>query len=382
MNDLIIRNITQRKFRTGLTVFGIALGIFAVMVMGGMSEYFNRHVERSLNLVDKIQVIPETGYLGGIIEESKVRNVNRVPGVSDAYGLLWMPYDVEGIGLIGSYVVGIPPDKQKSTLKETKLTYGRFLLPGDSYRAVIGSNVAREFKLKLGDELPVRSKRIRETASITHIRNYTVVGIMEFTSTDYDNIIAIPLKTAQKFYELENIVSYIWVVPDPNVDEEDLAKRIELSVEKITAISPQQLRKQVESTLTVINLITLSSAVLAAIIGGLSVMNTMLMSVSERTKDFGLMKAMGAQVSDILYITMGESALIGILGGIIGIIGGGIFIYYMNEYLISRGMVLFAITPRLIVISLVFAAVLGTLSGSFPAYRAAKMNPMEAMKYG
>ncbi|MDL5503591.1 MAG: ABC transporter permease, partial [Candidatus Methanoperedens sp.] len=91
MNDLIIRNITQRKFRTGLTVFGIALGIFAVMVMGGMSEYFNRHSENTLNLVDKVQVVPETGYLGGSIDESTVRKVKRVPGVFDAYGLLWMP---------------------------------------------------------------------------------------------------------------------------------------------------------------------------------------------------------------------------------------------------------------------------------------------------
>jgi putative ABC transport system permease protein len=382
MNDLIIRNITQRKFRTGLTVFGIALGIFAVMVMGGMSEYFNRHVERSLSLMDKIQVIPETGYLGGSIDESSVRKVRRVPGVLDAYGLLWMPYDVEGMGLIGDYVVGIPPDKQKPTLKDTKLTDGRLLDPGDGYRSVIGSNVARKFKLEVGDELPIKSKRYRGTESITHTRNFTVVGILEFTGTDYDNIIAIPLKTAQKFYELGNILSYIWVVPYQDINEEDLAKRIELSVEKITAISPQQLRKQIESSLIVISLITLSSAVLAAIIGGLSVMNTMLMSVSERTKDFGLMKAMGAEVKDILYLTMGESALIGILGGIIGIIGGGLFIYYMNEYLSSMGMVLFAITPRLMVISLLFAAVLGTLSGSFPAYRAARMNPMEAMKYG
>ncbi len=382
MNDLIIRNITQRKFRTGLTIFGIALGIFAVMVMGGMSEYFNRHVERSLGLMDKIQVVPETGYLGGTINESSVRKVNRVPGVLDAYGLLWMPYDIEGIGLIGDYVVGIPPDKQEPTLKDTNLTAGRLLDPGDSYRSVVGSNVAREFKLEVGDELPVKSKRFRGTKSITYTRNFTVVGILEFTGTDYDNVIAIPLKTAQKFYELENVLSYIWVVPYPNVDEEDLAKRIELNVEKITAISPEQLRKQIESSLIVISLITLSSAVLAAIIGGLSVMNTMLMSVSERTKDFGLMKAMGAQVRDILYLTMGESALIGILGGIIGVMGGGLFIYYMNEYLSSMGMVLFAITPRLIIISLLFAAVLGTLSGSFPAYRAARMNPMEAMKYG
>jgi putative ABC transport system permease protein len=382
MFDLIMRNISQRKFRTGLTVFGISLGIFAIMVMGGMSEYFNRHVENTLKLVDKIQVVPDTGIMGGSIDESKVRTVNRVPGVSDAYGLLWMPYDVEGMGMIGDYIVGIPPDKQELTFKDTKLKAGRFLLPSDVHGAVIGSNVGREFNLMVGDEIPVKSKRARDTTSITYEKNFTIIGIMEYTSSDYDNIIGIPLDTAQKFYDLENTVSYIWVVPDPYVDGEDLAKRIELSVDKITAISPQELKKQVEGMLIVISLITLSSAVLAAIIGGLSVMNTMLMSVSERTKEFGLMKAMGAEVKDILYLTMGESALMGLLGGIIGIIGGWIFIYYMNEYLSSMGMVPFAVTPRLILISILFATLLGTISGILPAYRAAKMNPMEAMKYG
>jgi putative ABC transport system permease protein len=134
--------------------------------------------------------------------------------------------------------------------------------------------------------------------------------------------------------------------------------------------------------LMVMNLITISAAVLAAIIGGLSVMNTMLMSVSERTREFGLMKAMGAEVGDILLLTMGESALMGILGGIIGIAGGSIFIYFMNEYLATMGTVLFAVTYRLIGISLFFATFLGTVSGILPAYRAAKMRPMEAMKYG
>lgn len=111
-------------------------------------------------------------------------------------------------------------------------------------------------------------------------------------------------------------------------------------------------------------------------------MNTMLMSVSERTREFGLMKAMGAEVRDILLLTMGESALMGVMGGIIGILGGSIFIYYMNEYLASMGTVLFAVTYRLVAVSLLFAAFIGTVSGILPAYRAAKMRPMEAMKYG
>jgi putative ABC transport system permease protein len=383
MFDLILRNVTQRKMRTGLTVFGIALGIFAIMVMGGMSEYFSRHADRGLELMsDKIYVVPESGFFGGSLEDSMVSKVRHVPGVYDAYGLLYLPYDMESLGMFGAFVVGLPPEKQELTLKDIKLTQGRLLVAGDRYMTVVGSNVARQYGLNVGDELEIKSKRLQRGSTITSARNFTVVGVMEFTSSDFDNTIAIPLDIAKKFYDMGSSLTYIWAVPEEGVDAEDLSRRIEIGVDHIKTFSPQELRKQSEQALVVINLITISAAVLAAIIGGLSVMNTMLMSVSERTREFGLMKAMGAEVRDVLLMTMGESALMGILGGIVGIAGGSIFIYYMNNYLVSMGTVLFAITFRLVVISLLFATFLGTMSGILPAYRAARMRPMEAMKYG
>ncbi len=383
MFDLILKNITQRKLRTGLTVFGIALGIFAVIVMGGMSEHFNITFDRSISLTaDKIRVLPEGGFFGASLNESKVREVQRIPGVVDAYGMLQAPLDPESLGFFGGdTVIGIPPEKLGSALKDTKLTQGRFLITGDGYRAVVGSSVAREFNLKIGDEIEIKSKRALRTTSITNARNFTVVGILEYTGSFFDNSIAVPLDRAQKFYDRGDTVSLILAVPDPNADPEELSKRIALDVEKVTTFSPAELKKQIEQSLVVFSLITISAAVLAAIIGGLSVMNTMLMSVSERTKEFGLMKALGAETRDILFMTMGEAAFMGILGGIFGIIGGSALVYYMNDYLASRGTVLFDITPRLLVIAIVFATLLGVLSGTYPAYRAAKMSPMEALRY-
>ncbi len=383
MFDLILKNITQRKLRTGLTIFGIALGIFAVIVMGGMSEHFNLTFDRSISLTaDKIRVLPEGGLFGASLNESKVRDVKRVPGVLDAYGILQAPLDPENIAFFGgNVIIGIPPEKQQLTMKDTGLSQGRFLTAGDSYRAVIGSSVAREFNLNAGDELEIKSKRVQRTASVTRARNFTVVGVMEYTGSFFDNSVLIPLSTAQRFYGRTGTVSFIFAVPDSSTDTEDLAKRIELNVERVITFSPEELRRQIEQSLIIFSLITISAAVLAAIIGGLSVMNTMLMSVSERTKEFGLMKALGAETKDILFITVGEAALMGILGGIIGIIGGGAFVYYLNDYLASRGTVLFTITPRLLVIAIVFAILLGILSGTYPAYRAAKMSPMEALRY-
>lgn len=80
MFDIILKNFSQRKLRTGLTIFGIALGIFAVMVMGGMSEHFSMTVERSISLTaDKIRVLPDVGLFGASLNASKANEVKRIP---------------------------------------------------------------------------------------------------------------------------------------------------------------------------------------------------------------------------------------------------------------------------------------------------------------
>src|SRR4030067_1202672 len=379
MFDLIFRIMTQRKMRTGLTIFGIALGIFAVVVMGGMSEHFNLMVDNTFELIGNgIQIEPDTiGGLGSL-DESKIRQVERVPGVSDAYGILITSLDPEGVSTgMDEIIVGVLPEKQL----EAKLTSGRYLVPGDGYKAVVGSDIARKYNLKVGDELEIKRKNLQRSSSITHKKNVSVVGIMEYTGSFFDNRIQIPLDKVQKFYKMENIVSFIYAEYSPDADPTELAKRIDLSVDKVKSTTPEQQRKDIEGQLMIFSLITISAAVLAAIIGGLSVMNTMLMSVSERTKEFGLLKALGADTRDILFMTMGEAALMGLLGGILGIIGGGAVVYLLNDYLAARGTVLFTITPRLIVISMVFSMGLGIISGTYPAYRAAKMSPMEALRY-
>jgi len=375
--------MTQRKMRTGLTIFGIALGIFAVVVMGGMSEHMTLFIDKSLKLVgSNIQVEPD-GTFGGIgtLDESKIRQVKRVPGVTDAYGILITSLDPESGGggfTGGDMVFGVDPEQQ---MKDAKLTSGRYLIPGDGYKAVVGSSIARKFNLKVGDELEMKSKRLQRTSSITETRNVSVVGILEYTGSFFDTSVQIPLDRAQKFYKMENTVSLIYAKYAPGSDSTEIARRIELSVENVKSKSPEQNRKEIEGQLVIFSLITISAAVLAAIIGGLSVMNTMLMSVSERTKEFGLLKALGAERKTILFMTMGEAALMGVIGGITGIVAGGILTHFLNKSFEAQGSALFAITPRLILVGLLFAISLGVICGTYPAYRATKMSPMEALRY-
>lgn len=383
MFDLIFRSLTQRKMRTGLTIFGIALGIFAVIVMGGMSEHMNLLFDNSIKLMaEDIRIVPD-GTFGGVgtLDESKIKQIKRVPGVKDAYGILLTALDPEDAG--GGFgssdmVFGVPPEKQ---IKDLKLTSGRYLVPGDEYKVVVGSSIARKFNLKVGDEIEIKRKKMRGSSSITSTRDVTVVGVLEYSGTFFDGSVNIPLEAAQKFYDMENTVSVIFAEPVPGTDPTSIAKRIDLSVEKIKSQSPEQIKKDIEAQLVFISLITVSAAVLAAIIGGLSVMNTMLMSVSERTKEFGLLKALGAERKNILFMTMGEAALMGLIGGITGVAAGGMLIHILNKSFEAQGSELFALTPRLVAVGLLFAISLGIVCGTYPAYRATRMSPMEALRY-
>jgi putative ABC transport system permease protein len=369
--DIILRNLSQRKVRTALTIFGIGLGIFAVIVMGSMSENFNKTFETSFALTaDKIRVFGSSGVFGGSVTTSKAAEVRKVPGVHDAYGLLMAPLE-EGGGMSfgGNQVIGLPPEKSQTILGPVQVKEGRDLMRGDRYVTVIGSSIATQYDIGVGDRIEIQDKY------------FTVVGELEYTGSFFDASAAIPLDIAQDVYEMGNMVSMIFAIPEEGVDGDLLAKRIKLSVDGVDTMSPSELEEEAKQGLMIFSVITVSAAVLAAIIGGLSVMNTMLMSVMERTKEFGILKAMGAERRDILLMTVGEAAIMGFLGGLLGLAGGWVAVFGINLWLAEKGIVLFLITPRLVAVAMLFAILLGTLSGIYPALRATGMSPMEALRY-
>ncbi len=369
--DIILRNLTQRKVRTGLTVSGIALGIFALIVMGSMSENFNQTFETSFSLTaDKIRVFGSSGVFGGSVTTSKAAEVRKVPGVKDAYGLLMAPLE-EGGGMSfgGNQIVGLPPEKSQTVLEPVQVKDGRFLMRGDRYETVVGTSVATQYNVGVGDRIEIRDKY------------FTVVGVLEYTGSFFDATAAVPLDIAQDVYDMDDMVSMIFAIPEDGVDGDLLAKRIKLSVDGVDTLSPSELEEEAKQSLMIFSVITISAAVLAAIIGGLSVMNTMLMSVMERTKEFGILKALGAERRDILLMTVGEAAIMGLMGGLLGLACGWVVVYGMNLWLADKGIVLFLITTRLVAVAMLFAILLGTLSGIYPALRASRMSPMEALRY-
>jgi putative ABC transport system permease protein len=149
----------------------------------------------------------------------------------------------------------------------------------------------------------------------------------------------------------------------------------------VSATGPKAFQDQVASQMSVLNAIVYGIAIIALFVGGLSVVNTMTMSVSERTREIGIRKAIGASDSQIVGQFLSESALIGLIGGVTGLALGWIAILVANAMLASRSLNLFLVSPRLAIGSVAFAVLLGLVSGLYPSLHAARLQPVVALRY-
>ena len=174
------------------------------------------------------------------------------------------------------------------------------------------------------------------------------------------------------------LVSSVVVYGKPGVNLDTLAERINAALPTVQATKPSTLVSAFKSGGAVFTIMTTATALLALIIGGLSVVNTMLMSVSERVREIGLKKAIGARTRHILTEFLAEASLMGLIGGVVGYLLGFVLTTVLNAGDASGG--LFLVTPGLTALALGFAVALGTVAGLLPAVRAARMDPVTALR--
>lgn len=387
----IIQNLIIRKLRTLLTILGIAIGIVALTVMGAMSEKLNNLVNGAIEYYNtRIIVQPRSGIPGGIIGPPLTMDIleviKKLPGVETAFPSAFIFYQEEDDEAL-SFSLGFPPiikGVDANRLYYPGDPYSMILHSGRLFRsdeeavALIGIDIARIKQINIDDTIKLRK------------REYRVVGIMSQTLTLRDNFIFIPIKEAQEIlgellpYPINlnpyTLVSEIEVYPVNLVEATNIAEKINQQIKGVNAFPPGKIKKMYEQKLKIFIAIALSSAVIAVLVGGLSILNTMMMSVSERTKEIGLKKAVGASNIDILKEFITEAGIIGAIGGVTGLILGRLIIHMLNRSLFSRGILVFELTPRLIIFVLLFAVILGILAGLFPALTASKQKPIEALR--
>jgi putative ABC transport system permease protein len=255
---------------------------------------------------------------------------------------------------------------------------GRFLEADDADVTVIGADLAERYDLRVGDTFTMRE------------REFEVIGVLERTLTFPDTIAYVPLRNAQEIYvesvpeafqeRTDELATQIEVFPTDLADADVIAASIEEAVEGVRTVTPEQVADQIGQASIVFNLIIVGASVIAVIVGGLSVINTMVMTVSERVREIGIKKAVGAPTGAILREFVIEATLLGAIGGLIGLSAGALLVVVLNAQTAGSGTTVFLLTPMLLLRSFLFATVLGALAGIYPALRAARLDPVTALR--
>jgi putative ABC transport system permease protein len=396
----IIRNLTRRKLRNFLTISGIIIGVLALVTMGALAEKFNALLAGGANYFgSNVQVSDSSsGALGGfggggLLTIDKVQTVANVDGVAAAFPNVSIgakPGATNVVSLsIPDFIASYDPSVNNYGTFKTSVAQGRDINVNGTGEVLLGSSFATEFKKTVGDtiSLPIRpSDAPPDFANHT----FTVVGILAKTETAPDSGAYVSLADAQTLLkeslpasirgniDTTKLVAGITVYGKPGVNLDTLADRINTEVVGVKATRPSTLVASFNSGGAIFTAITTGAALLALVVGGLSVINTMLMAVTERVREIGLKKAVGAHVSHILREYLLESVMIGLIGGAIGLLLGWLVTSLIN--LGSPNTALFMLTWRLVILSLVFAVGLGAVAGIIPALRASRMDPVRALR--
>ncbi len=387
-----LRNLSRRPVRTVLTILGITIGIWALVVFGSMANKINALVEGGSGYYeDKITVADASGQLGGFasapISLSVADRIRAVEGVDVVDSAVMMLMDDNASAM----TMGVPPmisgsvpggDQGRETFK-TVIAEGRqaTAADGDSNVTVLGSDIARKFDKHPGDTIILKGEA------------FTVIGVLEPTLTAPDQAAGIPLAAAQRLFVASlppmiqdklvpsEVATSMVVYPEPGQDIEALATRIKTEVPGISTMTGKDFDKQIGGATSILNSILVGIALISLLVGGLSVVNTMAMSIAERTREIGIKRAIGGTRTRIVRELVIESGLIGFIGGAAGLILGAIVVTVVNEAGRASGTVLFELTAGTALTAVAFSTILGALAGFVPALHAARLDPVSALRY-
>ncbi|HSK52616.1 MAG TPA: ABC transporter permease [Clostridia bacterium] len=387
-----LRDLGRRKVRTTLTILGITIGIWALVVFGSMANKINALVAGgSEYYADKVTLSDNSGAIGGFSSAPMsigiVDLVREVDGVGVVVPGVMMLMDDE----MSAVTMGVPPmingsvagaDEGRETF-DVAVAEGRQLTPDDegSLVAVLGSDIARKYDKHAGDTIEL------------HGVSFEVVGILEPTLTAPDQAASVPLEAAQHLFlgmlppivqarlESSDLATTMVVYPEPGVDPATIAERIESQVPGVAAMTGEDFDEQIGSATAILNSILVGIALISLAVGGLSVINTMAMSIAERTREIGIKRAIGGSRTRIVRELVAEAALIGFIGGAIGLALGAIVVTFANEAGRSSGTVLFELTVGTALTAVLFSTILGAVAGFVPALHAARLDPVAALRY-
>ncbi len=394
-----IESLTSNKLRSALTILGIVIGVAAVIAMLAIGNGATESITGELaGLGTNLLYVTSGGDAANpepltIDDAEAIADPTLAPSVANVAPVLQGQVMVSTAeGSINTSLVGITSDYY--SVQEVNLSEGQLIsemqITGQDSVVILGTDVAEEV---FGTTVGVTGETVRINGD-----PFTVIGVLESEGGSNfgseDNQILLPLTNARTRLvsrETSNVVDLIYVqaVDAESVDAamDEVAQilrsrhRSTLGVDDFQVLNTQSVLDAVTSITAVLTIFLGGVAGISLLVGGIGIMNIMLVSVIERTKEIGLRKAMGARKRDIMLQFLVESSILSIGGGFIGIIFGWLIAIVVGVVAANTGTTINPVmTVDAVLLATLFSAAVGIFFGLYPSNRAAKLEPVEALR--
>ena len=385
----LLRNLGRRKLRSTLTISGIAIGIMALVVFGSMANKMNALIGGGSKYYADKDIVTIGNMMTGSSQPlslADVEKIQAVDGVAAAAPSIEMMLDDSTTATMGTpeMISGSVPGADEGLESfTTTIAQGRKLQPGDSGNVVVlGSDLARKLNASVGGKVTIRDQE------------FEVIGILAPTLTAPDKDAMMPLATAQKLFvdtlppiiranvNASDLATSITVYPAKGVDPAVLKERLEAALgTSYTVMDGADFDAMLGSFSAIFTLVLTGIAMLSLLVGGLSTINTMAMSVAERTREIGIKRAIGCPRWRIRLEIVLESGAIGLIAGLIGLAIGAAMTALFNDLGRASGNILFDLTLGTALTALAFSTGLGAIAGFIPAWGASRLDPVAALRY-
>jgi putative ABC transport system permease protein len=370
---VILRNLLRRRVRTGLTVLGLAIGLAAVVALLGVSWGFERsflklYESKAIDLV--IMKAGVSDRLNSTLPEGVVANVRAVPGVLAAAPTLTDVVSFEDANLVSVLCNGWEPESL--LFRGIRPLQGRSLSASDADKkvALLGRVLALNLGKNVGDELSVAGEP------------FQVIGLFESSSLFENGGMIVPMKVLQRMLGREGSITGL-VVKAESSDRaavDGLRQRIEEQVRGVAAV-PARDYIQGDIQVRLVKVMSWATSLIALLLGSLGVLNTMMMAVFERTREMGLLRALGWRRRRVLALILGEALSLGLAGSVFGALLGlagfrALQLSPTASVFIEREM-----PPGVIGLAIGLGVGLSVVGGFYPALRAAELDPTEALRH-
>lgn len=390
-------SIGSAKLRSALTTLGIVIGVAAVVVNASLGASFNQFFTDEISSVGSNFIIAASKQ-PNLFFDNEYNLIKNTPGITGVSPRKTMSGDLTYLSETKSVnIAGINEDFQE--IQGLQMEKGTFLSDKDSFAAVLGYNIANEeFSKKISHRSNVKISFRQEDGTLV-TKSFKVKGVLKDSEptvvsqdSDYDLTVFIPISTmnemiGEKDYgvflamadspekvrsisdEVDRRLARNFGVPEREIDDEDSKPYYVFNQEEVL--------EQTGKIGDALNSFLLALALISLLVGSIGIMNIMLVTVTERTREIGIMKSVGYSNSNILSLFLLESVMVSLFGGIVGTVIGG-----LGAYALESALDLPPVFPlKLIEIGIAISILVGITAGLYPARKAARMNPVDALRY-